>query len=137
MFETSVIRAQVRPARSRLAVIIATVTVHSAVIIGTVAISIASTEFPDAAPREYQRAPVFAVVQIPPPLGNPNGGAQPHNTQPQQPATETCPHCQGQVQAGSKFCNNCGQSLQPQACKNCNTPVPAGSKFCGNCGTPT
>ncbi len=92
MFETSVIRAQVRPARSRLAVIIATVTVHSAVVIGTVAISIASTEFPDAAPREYQRAPVFAVVQIPPPLGNPNGGAQPHNTQPQQPVKPPTPN---------------------------------------------
>jgi len=85
MFETSVIRAQARPARSRLAVLITSVVAHSAVVIGTVAISIASTSFPEAAPREYQRAPVFAVVQIPPPLGNPNGGARPQTAQPQQP----------------------------------------------------
>lgn len=92
MFETSIIRAQARPARSRVAVLTASVIAHSAVVIGTVAISIASIEFPEAAPAEYQRAPVFAVVQIPPPLGHPNGGAQPHDTQPQQPVKPPTPN---------------------------------------------
>jgi TonB family protein len=92
MFETSVIRAQVRPARSRYAVLVTSVIAHSAVVIGTVAVSIASTEFPGTAPREYQRAPLIAVVQIPPPLGHPNGGAQPHNAQPQQPQRPPTPN---------------------------------------------
>lgn len=85
MFETSVIRAQVRPARSRFTLIVTSVAVHSAVVIGAVAISIASIDFPSAAPKEYERAPVFKVVQIPPPLGNPNGGARPPRTPVQAP----------------------------------------------------
>jgi RNA polymerase subunit RPABC4/transcription elongation factor Spt4 len=39
------------------------------------------------------------------------------------------------VVAGAKFCNNCGQSVEPKPCKNCNNPLPPGAKFCGNCGT--
>jgi protein TonB len=50
-------------------------------VVGAVAVSIASVDFPAVAPNEYSRAPVFATVQIPPPLGNPNGGARPQ-TQP-------------------------------------------------------
>jgi RNA polymerase subunit RPABC4/transcription elongation factor Spt4 len=49
----------------------------------------------------------------------------------------TCPNCQAQVPAGAKFCNSCGQSVEPKACKNCDTPVAPGAKFCGNCGTAT
>ena len=53
-------------------------------------------------------------------------------------ATVTCPRCHAQVPAGSKFCPNCGQTLQaePITCPKCGTQNPAGSKFCTNCGTP-
>ena len=53
-------------------------------------------------------------------------------------AAVTCPRCHAQVPAGSKFCPNCGQTLQaePITCPKCGTQNPAGSKFCTNCGTP-
>lgn len=52
-------------------------------------------------------------------------------------ATTTCPNCQATIPAGSKFCPNCGHSLQPQTvtCPNCGTENAAGAKFCTNCGT--
>lgn len=87
MFETSVIQAQVQTARSRFSVLTASVLAHSAVVIGVVGMSIASTDFPVQSPHEYSRAPVFTPVTVPPPLGNPNGGAQPKaQTAPVKPA---------------------------------------------------
>lgn len=52
-------------------------------------------------------------------------------------ATTTCPNCQTTIPAGSKFCPNCGHSLQPQTvtCPKCSTENAAGAKFCTNCGT--
>jgi hypothetical protein len=76
MFETSVVRAHTQAAPARLRLLTASVIAHSAVVIGTVALSIASADFPVIAPDEYSRAPVFMPLQIPPPLGTPNGGAQ-------------------------------------------------------------
>lgn len=75
MFETSVIRAHART-RGRFSLLTVSVLAHSAVIVGTVAVSIASVDFPAHSPAEYSRAPVFVPVRIPPPLGNPNSGAQ-------------------------------------------------------------
>ena len=77
MFETSVIPAQAQTARGRFSVLTGSILAHSAVIVGVVAMSIASTDFPTQSPAEYSRAPVFMPVTVPPPLGNPNGGAQP------------------------------------------------------------
>ncbi len=82
MFETSVVREPVGRARRRTGLFTVSLIAHSAVIVGTVAVSIASVDFPHSAPDEYRVAPVFAQVTIPPPLGNPNGGARPQ----QQPA---------------------------------------------------
>ena len=47
-----------------------------------------------------------------------------------------CPHCHASIPAGSRFCPNCGQSLQPASvvCPKCGTENPAGAKFCSNCG---
>lgn len=81
MFETSVVRAQAQAATGRLSLLTASVIAHTAIVLGTVAVSIASVDFPAVAPAEYSRAPVFAAVQIPPPLGNPNGGARPQAAQ--------------------------------------------------------
>lgn len=52
-------------------------------------------------------------------------------------ATTTCPNCRATIPAGSKFCPNCGHSLQPQTvtCPECATENAAGAKFCTNCGT--
>lgn len=75
MFETSVVQAQAKAATGRLSLLSVSVVAHTAIVVGAVAVSIASVDFPRIAPNEYSRAPVFATLQIPPPLGHPNGGA--------------------------------------------------------------
>ncbi|HYI08789.1 MAG TPA: TonB family protein [Thermoanaerobaculia bacterium] len=77
MFETSVVQARTQAAAGRFSLLTISLIAHSAVIIGAVAVSIASVEFPTAAPDEMGHAPIFQQVSIPPPLGNPNGGARP------------------------------------------------------------
>jgi len=54
----------------------------------------------------------------------------------EQSGTEECPHCHARIPAGSRFCPNCGQSLQPASvvCPKCGTTNPADAKFCSNCG---
>ena len=50
-----------------------------------------------------------------------------------------CPKCGFQNPQTTKFCGNCGTSLQPATggvtCPKCGTPNAAGAKFCSNCGT--
>lgn len=77
MFETSVVHAQAQAARGRLSLLTASIAAHSMVVLGALAMSIASVDFPAHSPAEYSRAPVFVPVRVPPPLGNPNGGAAP------------------------------------------------------------
>src|SRR5690348_10656702 len=89
MFETSVVRAQVANPK-RAGWLTASIFAHTFVIFGAVGVSIASVDFPKDAPDEYRSAPMFASVQIPPPLGNPNGGAPPR-PQPQQQPQQTPP----------------------------------------------
>jgi protein TonB len=82
MFETSVVQAQGRKARGRFGLLTASIITHTAVVFGAVAVSIASVDFPKVAPDEYRVAPAFVPVRIPPPLGDPNGGAPPKPVQP-------------------------------------------------------
>lgn len=88
MFETSVVRAHTQAARGRLTLLSISVFAHSAIIVGAVAVSVASVEFPANAPDEVASAPPLFSVQIPPPLGNPNGGRT-AGTPPAQPKRET------------------------------------------------
>jgi TonB family protein len=89
MFETSVINAQSKAAPRRLGLFSISLIAHTAVILGVAAVSVASVEFPTAAPDEVANAPIFMPIQVPPPLGNPNGGAPPRPavTPPQRPET--------------------------------------------------
>ena len=48
--------------------------------------------------------------------------------------TLTCPNCNKQVSANSKFCSECGSKLIP-VCPNCKKEYPIGTKFCSECGT--
>lgn len=82
MFETSVVHVQAQAAHGRVGLLTASLVAHTAIILGAVAMSIATVQFPAEAPNEYSLAPVFTPVRIPPPLGTPNGGAKP-TTQPQ------------------------------------------------------
>ena len=78
MFETSVVHARTAPARGRFGLLTISLLAHSAVVIGAVAVSIASADFPETAPDEIANAPIFMPVTLPPPpLGRPDGGAAP------------------------------------------------------------
>lgn len=46
---------------------------------------------------------------------------------------QVCPQCHAPVQAGAKFCSNCGAKLV-QVCPGCGKVVAPGSKFCSECG---
>lgn len=87
MFETSVVRARTQAATGRFSLLSVSIVAHTAMVFGAVAVSVASVDFPAIAPNEYSRAPAFAAIQIPPPLGNPDGGARPQTAQ-QQPAPQ-------------------------------------------------
>lgn len=48
-----------------------------------------------------------------------------------------CAHCHAQNPPGSKFCNNCGTSLQPvttRRCPHCQTANPITNFYCDHCG---
>jgi TonB family protein len=74
MFETSMVLAQPRPAGRRVGLLTVSLIAHTAAIVGAVAVSVASVDFPKDAPNE---SALFVQVAPPPPLGNPNGGAPP------------------------------------------------------------
>lgn len=90
MFETSVVRSHAQASRGRLSLITVSIIAHSAAILGAMAMSIASVEFPDSAPDEFAHAPVVAQIRIPPPLGDPHGTSRPQPAQPapQRPAPQ-------------------------------------------------
>src|SRR5215212_841841 len=94
MFETSVVTARAIPSRGKYTLLTVSLIAHSAVVIGAVAIGIASVSFPQTAPDEFAQAPIFMPVTIPPPLGNPNAGAQQKPAQPQQQKQTTPPPTQ-------------------------------------------
>jgi class 3 adenylate cyclase/tetratricopeptide (TPR) repeat protein len=48
----------------------------------------------------------------------------------------TCPECQAENPAGSRFCNQCGAALAI-VCPACEASNPPGSRFCNRCGRPT
>jgi periplasmic protein TonB len=76
MFETSVIQARAQVAGGRYSLLTISLIAHSAVILGVIAFSIASVEFPVAAPDAYEKAPVFMPLIVPPPLGRPDAPQQ-------------------------------------------------------------
>ena len=65
-------------------------------------------------------------------------------TQPQASAGTKCPTCGNMVEAGKKFCIECGSSMtepvktmeqsNTKTCPKCAATVGAGLKFCSECG---
>ncbi len=51
------------------------------------------------------------------------------------PSTQKCVKCGASLQAGAKFCSECGTSQLPAKCPNCQHEIAAGAKFCNECGT--
>jgi membrane protease subunit (stomatin/prohibitin family) len=75
-------------------------------------------------------AAIGAGVAIIPPLFQPSAPAQ---------AMVLCPKCGFQNPQVSKFCGNCGATLQAAGgitCPKCKAPNQAGAKFCASCGSP-
>ena len=97
MFETSVIQGQTRVAKSRFSVLTISILAHSAAIVGVIAVSVAAVDFPRSAPDAFAQAPFFVPIVIPPPLGNPNGGAPPQPAT--RPAAPPPPQQQNQLTA--------------------------------------
>jgi membrane protease subunit (stomatin/prohibitin family) len=50
-------------------------------------------------------------------------------------ATAKCVKCGAAMQAGSKFCSECGASQAAAKCSNCQRDLKPGAKFCDECGT--
>lgn len=49
--------------------------------------------------------------------------------------TAKCIKCGAAMQAGSKFCSECGAAQGPGKCSNCQHELKPGAKFCDECGT--
>ncbi|WP_157269846.1 double zinc ribbon domain-containing protein [Azohydromonas aeria] len=68
--------------------------------------------------------------------GVPADGSQCH-AQPvvvQASLAPACPKCCVIAPAGSRFCSQCGTSLN--ACTQCGAGLQSGGRFCGQCGNP-
>lgn len=51
-------------------------------------------------------------------------------------AATSCPHCHASVDAGAKFCGECGKPvLLASTCAKCGAQLPGSGKFCPQCGT--
>lgn len=94
MFETSVVRAGAVAAQGRFSLLTISIIAHTAVVVGAVAASIASVDFPSTAPDEVMSAPMVFAVSIPPPLGRPDGGGPRPAPQPAQQQAPQPPQSQ-------------------------------------------
>jgi membrane protease subunit (stomatin/prohibitin family) len=85
----------------------------------------------------YGQQPAPGYGQPPPPPAPPTQISQaPAPPQDQQPASVVeCANCHSPVQAGAKFCAECGQPMAKH-CTNCNASLTPTAKFCAECGTP-
>jgi membrane protease subunit (stomatin/prohibitin family) len=89
--------------------------------------------------NQMMQPPAQAPASPPPPAPGFAGGGQGYAQAPPAAgpgvATIECANCHSRVQAGAKFCAECGTPMQKH-CTNCNASLNAGAKFCAECGTP-
>jgi membrane protease subunit (stomatin/prohibitin family) len=90
---------------------------------------------PGQAPAPGQGYAQAPPAQAPPPAP-PTQISQASPPQDQHAASVVeCANCHSPVQAGAKFCAECGQPMAKH-CTNCNASLAATAKFCAECGTP-
>jgi protein TonB len=70
MFETSVVRAQVKAADRRVGLLTLSVAAHAIVITAVIATSVANVSLPHRAPNQVMYPVIMPTITIPPPLGN-------------------------------------------------------------------
>ena len=61
------------------------------------------------------------------------GKDMPQNTTGTAPETKLCAACKKQIDAGAKFCPECGAPVKKH-CPECGAQVPPETKFCAECG---
>jgi predicted nucleic acid-binding Zn ribbon protein len=91
-----------------------------------------SKQFPDGVPQPDMPAA---------PRRSPQPHAMPHALPPaplhaHKPGI-ACPGCSASLEAGSRFCGECGFRLEVRiiACHLCGAPLEPNSRFCGECGS--
>lgn len=91
MFETSVVRERTAAVKGRAGLLSASLVAHTVAVFGVVAVSIASVDFPKSAPNQFAPFEHVDLVAVPPPLGDPNGGAKPAPKPAATPAAAPAP----------------------------------------------
>ncbi len=66
MFETSQVRSDVKVASGRVTMVSISVAVHTLVVVGALAASVASVEFPKGAPDQWMKVELVRAVPLPP-----------------------------------------------------------------------
>ncbi|HEY9871028.1 MAG TPA: UvrD-helicase domain-containing protein [Candidatus Obscuribacterales bacterium] len=85
---------------------------------------------PQPAPGTYQALPAQPPTEVYAPLEAVPRPVSPATTQP------ACPSCSHPLEAGARFCGQCGYQLGVRipACPLCSSPLEPSAKFCGECG---
>jgi membrane protease subunit (stomatin/prohibitin family) len=84
---------------------------------------------------QQQAAPAPVQATPAPQAPAPAEDAVPAPAAPAAPAMTECVSCHSPLQAGAKFCPECG-TPQQKHCSNCNASLTPTAKFCAECGTP-
>jgi protein TonB len=92
MFETSVVRVRAGAAPRRVGLLTASIAVHSLVIIGAIAVTVSSVDFPKKAPNEMLLFRPVAAISIPPALGTPHPAPRPATPAPATPRPAPAPN---------------------------------------------
>lgn len=91
----------------------------------------------------YAEAPAIGVppgvtAPVPSPSFQPPfSQAVPMQSQISLPGQDSCPGCSAPLDAGSRFCGECGFRLESKiiSCHLCGAPQEGDAKFCGECGS--
>lgn len=85
--------------------------------------------------------PNCSANQSPPKQAQPSAAATPSSSAASPPppgqTAASCVKCGAALQAGAKFCSECGNPALPpetKACSSCGTQTRQSAKFCSNCG---
>ncbi len=93
-------------------------------------------------PGSTDKAELFEQLMPPEPatVAPPQASAQGTVVRQPEENIPTCPQCGATVQAGQRFCEQCGASLEEKVetvhCPTCHSQVPPDAKFCIQCGAP-
>ncbi len=91
MFETSQVRAGGRAATGRATPVSISIAIHTFAVVGVVAASVTSIDFPRRAPDQWMTVQIVRAVPLPPPTLGTQPPVERPATTPSQPKTESAP----------------------------------------------